>query len=305
MSASQWLEIRQKQVNKRQYHRDFNTLAEQLLNLNIYPDVALDYAQRAIKTGDNPKYGLTLGMAHLANEQYDEALEQLKSNLNTIKPKDIENQLLSRISTFGKNAQDKERFTEMVAQLINAISDNSTNELKTNLALAKFCREHGLTEIAKTYIDKTGFIPESAWLFLGPFDNTKGVGYNTTYIPENEKQFDTTTKYDGINGKVSWQKIADDTYDGFIDFGADDNWHAGYAWTTIFSPDERKAQFLFDSDDQGKIWLNGKKMYAHRRNRGAVIDRRAIPVTLMVGKKQYPCESLQRNVTMGILSANY
>ena len=281
---SQWLEIRQKQVNKRQYHRDFNTLAEQLLNLNIYPEVALDYAQRAIKTGDNPKYGLTLGMAHLANEQYDEALAQLKSSLNTIKPKDMENQLLSRISAFGKNAQDKERFTEMVAQLINAISDNSTNELKTNLALAKFCREHGLTEIAKTYIDKTGFIPESAWLFLGPFDNTKGVGYNTTYIPENEKQFDTTTKYDGINGKVSWQKIADETYDGFIDFGADDNWHTGYALTTIFSPDERKAQFLFDSDDQGKIWLNGKKMYAHRRNRGAVIDRRAIPVTLVAGK---------------------
>ncbi len=281
---SQWLEIRQKQVSKRQYHGDFNRLAEQLLNLNIYPEVALDYAQRAIKSGDNPKYGLTLGIAYLANEQYDAALEQLKSSLNTIKPKDIENQLLSRISVFGKKAQDKERFIETVAQLVNAIPENSTNQLKTNLSLAKFCREHGLTEIAKTYIDKTGFIPENSWLFLGPFDNTKGVGYNTTYIPESTKEFDTTTKYDGINGKVSWQQIADDVYDGFIDFGADDNWRTGYALTTIFSSDEQKAQILFDSDDQGKIWLNGKKMYAHRRNRGAVIDRRVIPVTLMAGK---------------------
>jgi hypothetical protein len=227
---------------------------------------------------------LTLGLAYLANEQYNEALEQLKSSLNTIKPKDVETQLLSRISTFGKHAQDKERFTEIVAQLVNAIPDNSTNQLKTNLALAKFCREHGFTEIARTYIYKTGFIPESTWLFLGPFDNTKGVGYNTAYISENEKQFDTTTKYDGINGKVSWQKIADDTVDGFIDFGADDNWYTGYAWTTVISPDERKAQVRFDSDDQGKIWLNGKQMYAHRRNRGAVIDRRVIPVTLMAGE---------------------
>lgn len=281
---SQWLEIRQKQVSKRQYHGDFNRLAEQLLNLNIYPEVALDYAQRAIKSGDNPKYGLTLGIAYLANEQYDAALEQLKSSLNTIKPKDIENQLLSRISAFGKNAQDKEGFTEMVGRLVNAISNNSANELSSNIALSKFCREHGLTEIAKTYIKKTGFIPESAWLFLGPFDNTKGVGYNTTYIPEDAKQFDTTTKYDAVNGQVSWQKIADDTYDGFIDFGADDNWYTGYAWVTVISPDERKAQFLFDSDDQGKVWLNGKKMYAHRRARGAVIDRRSIPVTLMAGK---------------------
>ncbi len=284
LARSQWLEIRQKQVSKRQYHRDYNGLAEQLLNLNIYPDVALDYAQRAIKAGDNPKYGLTLGMAYLANEQYDEALEQLKSSLNTIKPKDIESQLLSRISAVGKNAQDKERFTEMVAQLVNAIPDNLTNQLKTNLALAKFCREHGLTEIAKTYIDKTGFIPENEWFYLGPFDNTKGVGYNTTYIPESTKVFDTTTKYDGVNGHVSWQKIADDTFDGFIDFGGNDNWYTGYARTTVISPDERKAQILFDSDDQGKIWLNEKKMYAHRRNRGAVVDRRIVPVKLMAGE---------------------
>ena len=281
---AQWLEIRQADLKKRQYHGDYNRLAEQLLNLNIYPDVALDYAQRAVKDGDDPKYGLTLGLAYLANEQYDEALEQLKGSLSTMNPEDMKRRLFSRISAFSKNAKDKESFVKLTTELINTIPTNTTNQLKTNLDLAEFCREHGLTEFAKTYMNKTGFIPEDTWLFLGPFDNTKGVGYNTTYISEGTKEIDISAKYDGMNGQVSWQKITDDTFDGFVDFGQDDNWYTGYAWTTIVSPDERKAQIRFDSDDQGKIWLNGKKIYAHRRNRGASIDRRTIPVKLMVGE---------------------
>ena len=87
------------------------------------------------------------------------------------------------------------------------------------------------------------------------------------------------------DGQVSWKKLNDVTLDGFVDFGRDVGWRTAYAWVTITSPDERKAQLRFDSDDQGKVWLNEKKMYAHRRrNRGAVVDRRTIPVTLKVGE---------------------
>ena len=153
------------------------------------------------------------------------------------------------------------------------------------LALAKFCLEHGLTEKAATYINKVGFIAESAWLTLGPFDNTEGIGYNTVYIPEDATQVDTTATYDGADGQVNWKKLNDETLDGFVDFGQDVNWRVAYAYVTITSPDERKAQLRFDSDDQGKVWLNEKKVYAHRRrNRGAVIDRRTIPITLRSGE---------------------
>ncbi|MDE0685640.1 MAG: hypothetical protein OXI63_22150, partial [Candidatus Poribacteria bacterium] len=54
---------------------------------------------------------------------------------------------------------------------------------------------------------------------------------------------------------------------------------------TILSPDERKAQRGNPIVKQAKVWLNEKKMYAHRRrNRGAVVDRRTIPVTLRSGE---------------------
>ena len=92
-------------------------------------------------------------------------------------------------------------------------------------------------------------------------------------------------KYNGADGEVRWQKLDDRTFDGFVDFGEDVNWRTAYAWVSITSPNKRKAQFRFDSDDQGKVWLNAKEVYAHRRrNRGAAMDRRTIPVTLKAGK---------------------
>ena len=51
----------------------------------------------------------------------------------------------------------------------------------------------------------------------------------------------------------------------------------------VISPDERKVQLRFDSDDQGKIWLNGEEVFAHTRTYSAEIDRDIIPVTLKPG----------------------
>ena len=50
------------------------------------------------------------------------------------------------------------------------------------------------------------------------------------------------------------------------------------------SPDEREVQFRFDSDDQGKVWLNGTEVYANPESHSAEIDRYIIPVTLKQGK---------------------
>ena len=45
-----------------------------------------------------------------------------------------------------------------------------------------------------------------------------------------------------------------------------------------------KFQFRFDSDDQGKVWLNGKEVFAHEKAFMAIIDIFTIPVTLKPGK---------------------
>ena len=149
--------------------------------------------------------------------------------------------------------------------------------------LAEFYRENDKPEKAKAYVQGTGFITKDAWWTLGPFDNTNGIGYDTAYIPEDVTQINTATKYNGIDGQIGWQKSPDTTLDGYIGFDKDIDWAVTYAFTTVTSPNEREVQFRFDSDDQGKIWLNGKEVHAHTITHSAQIDWHIIPVTLKPG----------------------
>ena len=284
-----WLEILKSEPNQGRNAQKFSQLAEHLLSQNIMPDIALELAKQAAETRTDSSYLSTLGHAYLANEQYDQALENLQQSLNLLNQSgrasgDRIGHLLTGISKIGRNVKDKTLYTEMIGKLIDTIPDQPDNQLNTNLSLAEFCRELGMMDKAKSYILKTGFFPETAWLTLGPFDNAKGVGYNTAYIEEETTEIDTNAKYDAVSGQVSWKRGTDKTFDGFFDFSNGENWHTAYAWITFTSPDERKAQIRFDSDDQGKVWLNGSKVYAHRRARGAQIDRRTIPVTLTAGQ---------------------
>ncbi len=117
-----------------------------------------------------------------------------------------------------------------------------------------------------------------------PFDNTAGIGYNTEYIPEDATQVDMTAQFEGVNQKIKWQAFTDKTLDGYIDFSPRGNWRVSYAWTTIISPDERHVQFRFDSDDQGKMWLNSEEIYANMQEKIISLDRTIVPVTLKAGK---------------------
>lgn len=157
-------------------------------------------------------------------------------------------------------------------------------DLDANLSIAEYYRDKGMIDKAGEHIQNTGLIAENSWIVLGPFDNIGKIGFETAYIPEDATHFDTTVKYDTIDGKVVWQKCSDDKLDGNIRFGKDVDWRVAYAWTTVTSPDEREVQFRFDSDDQGKVWLNGEEVYAHTETHKAVVDRYVFPVTLKPGK---------------------
>ncbi|MDE0089040.1 MAG: hypothetical protein OXU23_25200, partial [Candidatus Poribacteria bacterium] len=97
---------------------------------------------------------------------------------------------------------------------------------------------------------------------------------------------DTTAKYNGPAGNVRWQKSTDDTLNGYISLGDDVNWGVSYAFATVTSPEEREVQFRFDSDDQGKVWLNGTEVFTNPNQHSAEIDRDIIPVTLKQGKNR-------------------
>ncbi len=157
-------------------------------------------------------------------------------------------------------------------------------DLDANLSIAEYYRDKGMLGKAGDHLQKTGLITEDSWIVLGPFDNIDKIGFDTAYIPENAPHIDTTVKYDTIDGKVGWQKCSDDKLDGNIRFGKGVDWRVAYAWTTVISPDEREVQFRFDSDDQGKVWLNGVEVYAHTETHKAIVDRYIFPVSLKAGK---------------------
>ena len=157
-------------------------------------------------------------------------------------------------------------------------------DLDANLSLADYYRDKGMLDKAGEHIHKTGLIAEDSWIVLGPFDNSDRIGFETEYISEDATHFDTTVKYDTIDGKVGWQKCSDNKLDGNIRFGKDVDWRVAYAWTTVISPDERGVQFRFDSDDQGKVWLNGVEVYEQTESHKAIVDRYIFPVTLKAGK---------------------
>ena len=281
---TEWLAIRQKEANRRQSPAGYRSLARQILDKGIMPEKGLEYAERASQMGSGASYTETLAQAYVANDRYEDALAQLKQRLNAMEQEAFVRWLAAWISRAGKNATDKERYVEMLDTLVNTAPNNLTDELDINLKLAEFCHENAMPEKAKTYVQKTGVITEDKWLILGPFDNTKGIGYDTAYIAEDATQIDTTAKYDGVDGQISWQKSTDDTFNGYIDFGQDVNWRVAYAFVTVTSPDEREAQIRFDSDDQGKVFLNGEEVFTNTGAHSVRIDRYTIPVTLKPGE---------------------
>ena len=74
--------------------------------------------------------------------------------------------------------------------------------------------------------------------------------------------------------------------DGFINFNGTDqifNWAVGYGLIYINSPDEKKVQFRFGTDDEVKIWLNDKEIWRLFQGGPAVFDDNKINVTLKKG----------------------
>ena len=159
-----------------------------------------------------------------------------------------------------------------------------TFHVNVNLGWAEHYEKNNMHDKAMEQMLQTGMIHEKQWLVLGPFDNTAGIGYDTAYIPEDAVQIDRNAQYDGTHGKISWQKHTDDAFNGFIDFGRNDDWLVSYAWTTITSPDEREVQLRIGSDDQAKVWLNGEQVYSFDMGRWIVVDTDIVPVTLKAGE---------------------
>ncbi len=224
-------------------------------------------------------------------EKAEEHIQKSESIIDNIPSESIEIRIYGNIGVaeyyreIGMSEKAETYIQETESVLESLSSDMLRTYIRANFALAEYYREFEQFDRSEVHIRKTGFITEDAWMVLGPFDNADGIGHDTAYIPEDRTEIDLTAKYDGLNGKMSWKQHTDTELDGYIHLGEDNvNWHVSYAFTTVTSPDERKVEIRFDSDDQGKVWLNGEEVFSHTKAFMAIIDTYTIPVTLKPGK---------------------
>lgn len=230
------------------------------------------------------------GMYDKVEEQF-QIIDSLTENLQTGSFRLRLNSYLSLVNCYHdiELSEIGEEHIQKINNMVNELDPNQLPALKlqleANFGLAGYYHNNGMSEKASEYIQKTGFVTEDSWMVIGPFDNAGGVGYDTEYIPEDITPIDLNVKYDGLNGTVSWKKFNDAELDGYIHIGEKNvNWEVTYAFATVISPDAREVQFRFDSDDQGKVWLNGSEIFSHTKAFMAIIDRYSIPVTLQPGK---------------------
>ncbi len=286
LAYDKWLQIRQKALNRIQSAYSFRDFADKLLDKGLYPDVALKFAKRAFHKSDDSYYlyPTILGRACVANGLYDEALRHFKLALSLISDEYYSDMFWEIIAETSNNANEKERYVQILEALINSIpSESSKARANIYRTIAEYYAENEMPEKAENYLLKVGFIPETAWITLGPFDNKDSVALYTSYIPEETTQIDTTAQYYGKDKLIRWKKLDDNEVNGMIWLGEDIDWTATYTWAIVSSPDERDITIRFDSDDQGIIWLNGKEVFRHDRMSGAQVDRYTIPVTLQQG----------------------
>lgn len=304
IAYTQWIEFRQKEIDRGGQNWDYYQLADQLLQKGIMPDKALEFAKRVTQTRPNPHHAAMLGEAYLLNGQYEESEKSFKRALaNPDSPFDTAT-IWPHLKRASKNVKDEERFIQLMEVLTETVLLDTTERMHANLVLSTFYHERNQSEEAERYIRKSGVVPERAWWILGPFDNAGGVGYNKAYIPEDALEIDKTTAYEGTDGKIGWEQRADETFDGTVDlapiFGFGDLNPAladmeqpdpqldtvlAYAWTTVNSPDERQARIWISTLNTAKIWFNGKAVSTIDQDlQSTPANHHAVPVTFHAGK---------------------
>ena len=304
IAYAQWIEFRQKEIDRGGQNWDYYQLADQLLQKRIMPEKVLEFAERVPQTHPNPHHTAMLGEAYLLNEQYEKSEESFRRALSGLDLPMDGLAIWPSLMRASKTVKDEERFIQLMEGLTETIPLDATERMYANLVLFTFYHERNRSEEAERYMRKSGVVPESAWWVLGPFDNTGDLGYNKAHIPEDAVEIDKTTTYEGKAKKVSWKQGADETLDGFVNFAPIFGFRdldrmlmvgqqpdpqldtvLAYAWTTVNSPDKRQAQIWISTLNTAKVWFNGKAVSTVDQDQQPIpVDHHAVPVTFHAGK---------------------
>ncbi len=146
-----------------------------------------------------------------------------------------------------------------------------------------------------------GNIP--VWLVCGPFEQPE---FWNTVLDADSIGEATVEPYEGkaesgamVEGGIVHWKVQSVDETGFLNFENSLGWinpgkipqkivqaKAGYACTWILSPQDRDILFLVGSNSIMKLYVNGKEVYAFKKQRNAVADDDTVRVHLIKGENQ-------------------
>lgn len=146
-----------------------------------------------------------------------------------------------------------------------------------------------------TEIDLTkhfGFITD--WMVLGPFDNTGGKGFHTTFSPEKDNKL--RNGHEGKGGKkIDWGHHVSTMPLGMVDFNkvikTDEEARlkevVAYARALVESPKERPVEIRCGSNNAVRIYLNGKEVYFREEyHHGFEMDQHVARGVLKAGNNE-------------------
>lgn len=136
------------------------------------------------------------------------------------------------------------------------------------------------------------------WMIVGPFDSTKGTGYDKVYAPE--KGVDLKATYKGKEDKdVTWKPVTSEETYGLVNFNKSIAKHmdvAAYAFTMLESESDLPVELRFGSYCAIKVFLNGKQVYAREEyHHGERFDQYVALGTLKKGKNELLVKVCQNN----------
>ncbi len=143
-----------------------------------------------------------------------------------------------------------------------------------------------------------GFVTN--WAVVGPFENSKGVGFSTTYPPE--RGVDLQAEYVGKKEeKIRWQRHTTDQPFGMVDLNkifGNLKGAVAFAYSEITSPNERPVEIRVGSNNAVRIYLNGKEVYFREEyHHGLEMDQHVGKGTLVAGRNEILIKVCQNEQT--------
>ena len=133
-------------------------------------------------------------------------------------------------------------------------------------------------------------LPEatSAWYIAGPFMGEAGAAYGIEYGPEKAVRFDRRAKFGSTETPGEWRYAPGVLEAQAVGLAASVG--CEFVARQIYSPDARKLDLSFGSDDGLVLYLNGKKVYENQSQRGVAPDQDRVSLDLVPGENFLVCK---------------